>query len=78
MEIWKEFEHNEITHSAAHYLMTINKLIDDQGYSRVSDVARSLKITAGSASIMLKHLKEKGFLEEDKTVFCGFRNRATG
>ncbi|MEE2708131.1 MAG: metal-dependent transcriptional regulator [Gemmatimonadota bacterium] len=69
MEIWKEFEHNEITHSAAHYLMTINKLIDDQGYSRVSDVARSLNITAGSASIMLKNLKEKGFLEEDRNRF---------
>ena len=69
MEIWKEFEQNEITHSAAHYLMTINKLIDDQGYARVSDVARSLSITPGSASIMLKSLKEKGFLEEDKNRF---------
>ncbi len=69
MEIWKEFEHNEITHSAAHYLMTINKLVDDQGYARVSDVARSLNITPGSASIMLKNLKEKGFLEEDRNRF---------
>lgn len=69
MEIWKEFEHNAITHSGAHYLMSIQKLIEEQGYARVSDVARHLGITAGSASIMLKSLKEKGYIEEDHNRF---------
>lgn len=69
MEIWKEFEHNEITHSGAHYLMTIQKLIGEQGYARVSDVARSLNVTPGSASIMLRSLKEKGYIEEDHNRF---------
>ena len=69
MQIWKEFEQNEITHSAAHYLMTIHKLIDEQGYARVSDVARTLHITPGSASIMIKSLREKGYLEEDRNRF---------
>ena len=69
MEIWKEFEHNEITHSGAHYLMTIHALIEDHGYARVSDVARNMHITPGSASIMIKSLKEKGYLEEDRNRF---------
>ncbi|MBM3262998.1 MAG: metal-dependent transcriptional regulator [candidate division Zixibacteria bacterium] len=69
MDVWKEFEHNTLTHSGAHYLMTIQKLIDDQGYARVSDVARHLHITPGSASIMLKSLKEKGYLKEDRNRF---------
>ena len=69
MDIWKEFEHNEITHSGAHYLMTIHKLIHEEGYARVSDVARSMHITPGSASIMIKSLKEKGYLEEDRNRF---------
>jgi Mn-dependent DtxR family transcriptional regulator len=69
MDIWKEFEHNEITHSGAHYLMTIHKLIGEEGYARVSDVARSMHITPGSASIMIKSLKEKGYLEEDRNRF---------
>ena len=69
MDVWREFEHNTLTHSGAHYLMTIRKLIDDQGYARVSDVARYLHITPGSASIMLKSLKEKGYLKEDRNRF---------
>lgn len=69
MDVWKEFDHNEITHSGAHYLMTIHELIDEHGYARVSDVARNMHITPGSASIMIKSLKEKGYLEEDRNRF---------
>ena len=42
MDIWREFEHNEITHSGAHYLMTVQQLIEESGYARVSDVARDM------------------------------------
>ena len=69
MDVWREFEHNEITHSGAHYLMTVQQLIEDQGYARVSDVAREMHITPGSASIMIKSLREKGYLEEDRNRF---------
>lgn len=69
MDIWREFEHNEITHSGAHYLMTVQQLIEESGYARVSDVARDMHITPGSASIMIKSLREKGYLEEDKNKF---------
>ena len=49
MEVWKEFEQNEITHSIAHHLMAVDDLLVKQGYSRVTDVARYLNITKGSA-----------------------------
>ena len=35
----------------------------------MSDVARALDVTKGSASVQLKHLKEKGFVTEDENRF---------
>ncbi|MFQ5651288.1 MAG: metal-dependent transcriptional regulator [bacterium] len=69
METWKAFEHNVITHSAAHHIMTIAHLIDKKGYARVTDVAKHLGITRSSASITLKTLKERGYIEEDENKF---------
>lgn len=69
MEVWKAFEKNKITHSAAHHLMTIYDLLQKNGYARVTDVARNLEITRGSASITLKALKEKGLVKEDENKF---------
>ncbi|MGF1573135.1 MAG: metal-dependent transcriptional regulator [Sumerlaeia bacterium] len=53
----------------AHYLMAIQELHRDQGYARVTDVARELEITPGSASVSIKTLKSKGFVSEDKNRF---------
>lgn len=69
VEVWKEFGENEITHSAAHHLLAIQELIGKRGYARVTDVARFLDITTGSASTNLKALKQKGFVEEDDNRF---------
>lgn len=69
MKEWKEYENNEITHSMAHYLMAIHQLHKRQGYARVTDVARELEITAGSASVSIKALKQKGWVEEDHNRF---------
>ncbi len=69
MKEWKEFENNEITHSMAHYLMAINELHRRQGYARVTDVARELEITPGSASVSIKTLKSRGWVEEDHNRF---------
>ena len=66
MEVWKEFEHNEITHSAAHHLMAIEDLVNRFGYARVSDIARELGITRGSVSISLRPLKEAGLVLQDE------------
>ena len=68
-EVWKEFQENIITHSAAHHLLAIAELIERRGYARVSDVARFLNITTGSASTNLKGLKQKGLVIEDDNKF---------
>ncbi|MCK4340622.1 MAG: metal-dependent transcriptional regulator [Phycisphaerae bacterium] len=66
MDIWKEFDQNVITHSAAHHLMAIDDLIGRLGYARVSDIARQLNITRGSVSISLGPLKKAGLVEQDE------------
>lgn len=68
-DVWKEFEDNQITHSAAHYLMTIRQLLDDHGYARVTDIAKALNITRGSCSISLKPLKRRELVVEDENRF---------
>ena len=60
MDVWKQFEENGITHSAAHHLLAVMDLRKDRGYARVTDVAKYLNITTGSASTNLKNLKQKG------------------
>jgi DtxR family Mn-dependent transcriptional regulator len=69
MDIWKKFEENNITHSAAHHLLAILELREKRGYARVTDVARELNITTGSASINLKSLKSKNLIVEDENKF---------
>ncbi len=39
---------NELTHSMAHYLLTIHKLKEEKGYARVTDIAKELGLTKGS------------------------------
>lgn len=69
MDVWKQFEDNGITHSAAHHLLAVMDLRKDRGYARVTDVAKYLNITTGSASTNLKGLKQKGLIEEDENRF---------
>jgi DtxR family transcriptional regulator, Mn-dependent transcriptional regulator len=69
MDVWKEFGENIITHSGAHHLLAILELTNKRGYARVSDVAKSLHITTGSASTNLKGLKQRGFVTEDENKF---------
>jgi Mn-dependent DtxR family transcriptional regulator len=67
MEIWKEFEANELTHSAAHHLLAIHELgLEYGGWARVSDIARQLGITRGSVSINLRALKKRGLVATDE------------
>ncbi len=68
-DVWKLYEANELTHSAAHHLMSIHELRNQHGYARVSDVAQYLKITKGSVSSAMKHLKERGYVQEDHNRF---------
>lgn len=66
MDTWKEFDANEITHSAAHHLMAVDDLVRKLGYARVSDIARQLNITRGSVSISLQPLKKAGLIVQDE------------
>jgi len=77
MEVWKEFGENEITHSAAHHLLAIQELTSKRGYARVTDVAKFLEITTGSASTNLKGLKQKGFVVEDDNRFLVLSDEGT-
>ncbi len=69
MEVWKEFESNELTHSMAHYLTAVRELIAEHGYARITDVAKKLNIARSSASIGLRALIDKGFIKEDANKF---------
>ncbi|HOE96922.1 MAG TPA: metal-dependent transcriptional regulator [Candidatus Sumerlaeota bacterium] len=62
---WRAFEESELTHSAAHYLMTIRHLKQQQGYARVTDVAEHLQVSRGAASRATTLLKERGWIQED-------------
>jgi Mn-dependent DtxR family transcriptional regulator len=67
METWKEFEANELTHSAAHHLLAIYAVGSKYGgWARVSDIARQLDITRGSVSINLRALKKRGWVKTDE------------
>ncbi|MFH0981445.1 MAG: metal-dependent transcriptional regulator [Planctomycetota bacterium] len=68
-DVWKQFEQNPISHSAAHHIVAIVQLLEHNGYARVSDVAKLLNITRGSASLTLKLLKQRGLVVEDKNRF---------
>lgn len=68
-DVWKQFEENSITHSAAHHLLAIRELKKNRGYARVTDVAKHLNITTGSASTNLKSLKTRGLIVEDENRF---------
>lgn len=66
---WREFERNDITHSAAHYLMAIDSLREKFGYARVTDVAEMLEVSRGAASMSLTQLKKRGWVAEDPNRF---------
>ncbi|MCH7910065.1 MAG: metal-dependent transcriptional regulator [Candidatus Hydrogenedentes bacterium] len=66
---WREFEKNQLTHSAAHYLMAIDSLRGDLGYARKTDVADMLEVTRSAASMSIAHLMKRGWVEEDPNGF---------
>lgn len=60
---------NELSHSMAHYLLTIHKLREDKGYARVTDIAKELGLTKGSVSTALNNLKKRSLVVEDDSKF---------
>lgn len=68
-DVWKEFEANELTHSAAHYLMAVYDLLNEKGYARAADVAKGLGIARSSASMGVHLLIDKQLIREDVNKF---------
>ena len=68
---WKEFSANAVSHSMAHYLVTLRDLRASQGYARVTDIADELGVTKGTVSVQIRHLKERGYVAEDKARHLG-------
>ncbi|GAB4324019.1 MAG: hypothetical protein Kow0059_19430 [Candidatus Sumerlaeia bacterium] len=58
-----------VTHSIAHYLKAIRKLLNERGYARAVDVAEELGISRSAAHMGLKVLKDKGMVIEDERHF---------
>jgi DtxR family Mn-dependent transcriptional regulator len=71
----ERFDHEPVSHAVAHHLVAIAELLEEYGYARVSDVARRLGITRGSASITLKGLKQKGLVTDDDRRFLGLSDQ---
>lgn len=60
---------SDLTHSMAHYLLTIHKLKESKGYARVTDIAKDMGLTKGSVSTALTNLKKKNLVVEDESKF---------
>ena len=65
----KSFKENPITHSGAHYLMTIHEMQERKGYARASDVAKALEISLPSCTQSLKSLTKKWLTAENEDGF---------
>ncbi len=63
--LWRAFEANEITHSAAHYLLAIAAAHKAGAPPRAADIARQLGVSRAAASLQLRALQEHGLLEVD-------------
>lgn len=74
-DVWKNYEENELSHSAAHHLMAVHELRRQHGYARGVDVAHHLKITKGSVSSTMKHLRERGYVQEDHNKFLSLTEK---
>lgn len=63
--LWRAFEANEITHSAAHYLLAVAALGRSGRAPRAADVARHLGVSRAAASLQLRSLQEADLLGLD-------------
>lgn len=66
---------SELTHSMAHYLLTIHKLKEEKGYARVTDIAKELGLTKGSVSTALGNLKRRELVVEDESKFLSLSEK---
>lgn len=60
---WKEFEKNKISHSEAHYLLSIYSMTrNKQCKLRAVELAKELNVSRNAVSLQLKKLIDKNFI----------------
>jgi len=65
--IWKEYEHNEINHSRAHYLLAIASFQKFGQFPKAADVARHLGVSRAAVSLQLRPLILNKLIRLDST-----------
>jgi DtxR family Mn-dependent transcriptional regulator len=63
---WRAFEHNEITHSGAHYLLAIATASREDPPPHAAAVARFLGVSRAAASLQLRVLVTHGLVRLDE------------
>lgn len=60
---WREFEENEISHSEAHYLLSIYSMTRNQENLRSVELANQLAVSRNAVSLQLKKLAGKNYIK---------------
>jgi len=60
--LWRAFERNEITHSAAHYLLAVAAFTKSGRAPRAVEIARHLDVSRAAASLQLRNLHDQGLI----------------
>ena len=62
-KVWREFERNEVTHSAAHYLLAVAAFGKSGRDPRAVDIARTLDVSRAAVSLQIRTLREHGLVD---------------
>ena len=62
-KVWREFERNEVTHSAAHYLLAVAAFAKSGRDPRAVDVARLLDVSRAAVSLQIRTLRDNGLVD---------------
>jgi Mn-dependent DtxR family transcriptional regulator len=62
-KVWREFERNEVTHSAAHYLLAVAAFAKSGRDPRAVDVARLLDVSRAAVSLQIRSLRDNRLVD---------------
>lgn len=64
--VWRAFEANEVSHSAAHYLLAIASALKNGTAPHGADIARMLRVSRAAVSLQIRALKDRGLVQVDE------------